>query len=349
MLPLRAGVAMQHTSIGPRSIAAVGHFFVYRTSARNLSIASVSPMRPVPSNGSHQAGTLPAGQQACFGAQPTRSRTVTAPALAASATAASSVVPDPWHTLAVLSTCAAVSQLLESHTKWGAMLSAPLLALTAALAAAAMGLLPAVSPVYDAVWRYLMPLAVALYLLDQDITSLASSGGQVLLSFLLGAGTMLAGAWCAWKLLGAAALGPHGAQLVCCLLASYIGGSVNFAAVAAATELPKALMPAAVSYICDWDASGSALLLQICCVAHYYIEPGFHALQRRVLGRLRCSSGCFARHCCNSAAVPLPYKRGVNFHHLMPVQPVVMGNVYNHLQITQFVSLTAATAATEAV
>jgi hypothetical protein len=58
---------------------------------------------------------------------------------------------------------------------------------------------------------------------------------------------VLAGCFVAWQLLGQQFLGQHGAQLAACLVASYIGGSVNFAAVAAATQLPAALLPGAVA------------------------------------------------------------------------------------------------------
>lgn len=247
MLPPSSGKAAKSKAAGLRSISAASPFHVPRRPPHNLGSLSLAIQPVYISKGLPGPTPSLAGHQGRFGAQLSRGRTVKASALAAAATVAPLTTANPWHTLAVLSTCAAASQLLESHTRWGAVVSAPLLALSAALAAAAVGLLPAFSPVYDAVWQYLMPLAVALYLLDLDIGSFARSGGQVLSSFLLGAITMFFGALCAWKLLGTAALGPHGAQLTCCLLASYIGGSVNFAAVAAATELPKALMPAAVS------------------------------------------------------------------------------------------------------
>lgn len=113
---------------------------------------------------------------------------VVATANAASAVAA--VAGSPWNTLAVLASCAAAAQAAEAHTSWGRLASAPLLTLLLALGAAAAGLLPPASPVYDAVWSHLMPLGVALILLDQDVVGLSSMrrvGGPVL-AFLLGAG-----------------------------------------------------------------------------------------------------------------------------------------------------------------
>jgi hypothetical protein len=109
-------------------------------------------------------------------------------ALPAVGTAAVSGAVNPWTTLAVLCSCAAAAQVAEEHTPWGRLLSAPLMTLVLALCAAGLGLLPPSSAVYDVVWSHLMPLAVALFLLDHDVSDIRTTGGPVLVSFLLGAG-----------------------------------------------------------------------------------------------------------------------------------------------------------------
>jgi uncharacterized membrane protein len=48
------------------------------------------------------------------------------------------------------------------------MLSPPLLAMIAGLMLSLSGLLPPHSGVYDAVWQYLVPTAVGLFLLEAD-------------------------------------------------------------------------------------------------------------------------------------------------------------------------------------
>lgn len=117
-------------------------------------------------------------------------RTVAAPsALPAAAVSAAAAHP-PWNTLAVLCSCAAAAQAAEDHTAWGRLLSAPLLTLLLALGAAALGLLPPTSPVYDVIWSHLMPMAVALLLLEHDVSNIRKAGGPVLVSFLLGAGEL---------------------------------------------------------------------------------------------------------------------------------------------------------------
>jgi uncharacterized membrane protein len=74
--------------------------------------------------------------------------------------------------------------------------------------------------------------------------------------------TMIAGAAAAWlvcksALAAAAGSTAAAAMLAACLVASYIGGSVNFIAVAAATQLPTGLVPGAMAA----DNLGMLLLL----------------------------------------------------------------------------------------
>ncbi|PNH06564.1 putative membrane protein YjcL, partial [Tetrabaena socialis] len=134
----------------------------------------------------------------------------------------------------------------ESNTRWGAALSAPLVSMMCAVALAAGGVIPVDCAVYDSVWTYLMPLAAACFLLETDVGRLVADGGPLLVAFLVGAAGMALGAVAGWWLLRDA-LGPLGAQLAACLCASYVGGCVNFAAVALAVQLPAAAVPGAMA------------------------------------------------------------------------------------------------------
>lgn len=79
-------------------------------------------------------------------------------------------VPDGWPVLALLFTCGAVAQRLEPSTRLGQVLGAPMLSLCCGLALAALGVLPSSCATFDAVWRYLMPLAAALMMLENDVS-----------------------------------------------------------------------------------------------------------------------------------------------------------------------------------
>ncbi|GFR43497.1 hypothetical protein Agub_g4584, partial [Astrephomene gubernaculifera] len=95
---------------------------------------------------------------------------VAASAGAGSAVAATSsaVFHDGWPLWTLLAACGAFAQLAENRTRWGAALSAPLLSMLCAVALAAAGIIPTDCTAYDTVWRYLMPLAAACYLLETD-------------------------------------------------------------------------------------------------------------------------------------------------------------------------------------
>ncbi|PNW82795.1 hypothetical protein CHLRE_06g294550v5 [Chlamydomonas reinhardtii] len=161
--------------------------------------------------------------------------------------AASPLCPDGWPLWCLLLSCAALAQIAEKHTAWGSALSAPLVSMLAAVGLAASGVIPVDCAAYGVVWGYVMPLAAACFLLETDVGRLVRDGGPLLLSFLVGALGMVAGA-----AVGALALrGPleaaGGGKVAACLCASYVGGSVNFAAVAAALHLPPAVLPGAMA------------------------------------------------------------------------------------------------------
>ena len=139
--------------------------------------------------------------------------------------------------MTVLASCAAAGKLAEEHTRLGAAVSAPLVAMGTAMVLAAAAALPAASGAYDAVWDQLMPLAVALSLLGAPVDRAAlRKGGAVLVAFAVGALGTVAGTFAAYALVGGA-LGPHAWKVAACLCASYVGGSLNYAATAQALGL----------------------------------------------------------------------------------------------------------------
>ena len=147
--------------------------------------------------------------------------------------------PSPDALLAVLATCAAGAKLAEEKTEFGAKVSAPLLAMASAMLLATLGLIPAASPALDLVWRALMPLAVALSLLGVDLRDAARTSGPALAAFAVGAVGSVLGTAVAYATVGPA-LGPDAWRVAACLCASYVGGSLNYAATAQALGLAAA-------------------------------------------------------------------------------------------------------------
>jgi len=96
-------------------------------------------------------------------------------------------------------------------------------------------LLPEGLPEYAVVWQFLMPLGACLFLLESDLSEVKKAG-EVLLAFLYGTLGSFLGTVLAWWSVGHL-LGSEGYKLASCLCASYIGGSINYAAVAQALAI----------------------------------------------------------------------------------------------------------------
>lgn len=154
---------------------------------------------------------------------------------------ATSLIPagDAFALLAVFFAIAVVGASLEK-TKLGRRVSGVMFVIAIAIALSHFDIIPASAPVYDAIWTYLVPLAIALFLLRADLFSIVVEGGRTLVAFLFGAVGVVVGAWLgAWLL----DLGPFGAEYAAVFGATYVGGSINFAAVAEAVDFrdPTAL------------------------------------------------------------------------------------------------------------
>ncbi|CAI7888391.1 unnamed protein product [Closterium sp. NIES-54] len=116
----------------------------------------------------------------------------------------------------------------------------------AAAVLASLSVLPTTSPVYDFVWTRVMPMAVALVLLETDVTSAFTQSGPGLLAFMLGAAGTIAGTLVGFSLAGPS-LGVEGWKVAACFCATYIGGSVNYAATAKALGMDITAGAAAAS------------------------------------------------------------------------------------------------------
>ena len=102
------------------------------------------------------------------------------------------------------------------------------------------GILPAESPVYRALARYLLPASLCLLLLSSEIKAIARLGRTALIVMTVGmAGIMLGGV--SGFLLLRPWLPPDAWKAVGALVATWIGGSANLVAVANALDLSPEL------------------------------------------------------------------------------------------------------------
>ncbi|MCD4713826.1 MAG: DUF819 family protein [Clostridiales bacterium] len=149
-----------------------------------------------------------------------------------------------WVLWAIVTGWAAVSIYLEQKYKWASKVSGAIIALVGAMILANFNIIPTDAPVYDHVWGYVVPLAIPLLLFKTNIKKIWKESGRILVIFLISSvGTMIGAA------VGYLALNnmiPDLNKVAAMMSGSYIGGGVNFAAMATSFEVPGDLVSAAV-------------------------------------------------------------------------------------------------------
>lgn len=155
------------------------------------------------------------------------------------------ISPDQtWILWAFLVGWAAVSIVLEQKYSWASKLSGAIIALVGAMLLANLQIIPVESPVYDAVWSYVIPLSIPLLLFQSNIVKIWKESGRLLLIFLISSVGTVAGAIAGFYILRAFI--PQIDMIGAMLTGSYTGGSVNFAAMAARFEVPEEIISSTV-------------------------------------------------------------------------------------------------------
>ncbi|WP_313798580.1 DUF819 family protein [Cytobacillus sp.] len=139
---------------------------------------------------------------------------------------------------------AAASIFLEQKYSWAGKISGAIIALVGAIILSNTGVIPTESPVYDAVWTFIIPLAIPLLLFHVNFKKIWQESGKLLIIFLLSSIGTVAGAIISFFLLKDHI--PYLDKIGAMMSASYIGGGVNFAAMAAKFSPPGEMVSAAV-------------------------------------------------------------------------------------------------------
>jgi uncharacterized membrane protein len=156
------------------------------------------------------------------------------------------IAPDQnWAVWAVLLAAAAFGFRVE-NTKVGRKLSGAILTMGFTFVLSNLGVIPADGvPAYDVVWGYLVPLAIPLLLFRADLRRILREAGPTLLAFTIGGIGTVIGTIIAFHVVP---LGEEGWKLASIFSATYIGGSMNYAAAAEAVGLRSgALLSAGVA------------------------------------------------------------------------------------------------------
>ena len=147
---------------------------------------------------------------------------------------------------ALIAALAALAFILDRNVPALSRVGASLLTLVFGAAVSNAGLVPATSPVYDAIAGPVTSLAIAWLLLSVNLGDLKKAGSKMLGAFGLAMVGISLGA-VVGALLFASALGPDGWKLAGMFTGTYIGGSVNFVAIGQGLELPADLWAGATA------------------------------------------------------------------------------------------------------
>ncbi len=154
------------------------------------------------------------------------------------------ISPDnTWALWAIIVGGAAVSIILEQKYKWAATASGAIIALILAMLLSNTGIIPTDAPAYDAVWGYVVPLAIPLLLMKCDIRKIGRESGAMMILFLIGSCGTAAGTFIAYQALKNNI--PELAGISAMMTGTYIGGTVNFAALAGSFEVSGVMVSSA--------------------------------------------------------------------------------------------------------
>lgn len=143
----------------------------------------------------------------------------------------------------------AAAGFLMEKTRIGALLTGAVWAILFAILASNIGLIPQDSEGYSFVFRYFVPILIPLFLMKADLRKIFFETGRMFGAFLLAAAGTVIGAVVAFSLVSlpdyetgvrTADMVSRESGAVGAFIATYIGGSVNYAALIDITGLAQA-------------------------------------------------------------------------------------------------------------
>ena len=120
----------------------------------------------------------------------------------------------------------------SEHTRWGHRMSGVMVAILFAMVLSNTRIIPFTSPTYDSVFQYVVPVAIPMLLFGANLRRIIRETGAMLIGFVIAAIGVLIGTWIGMRIVP---LGEDASALAGIFASTYIGGSLNFVAVAQAT------------------------------------------------------------------------------------------------------------------
>ena len=148
-----------------------------------------------------------------------------------------------WVLMSVMLLAVAASIYLEQTYVWASRITGAVIALVIALVLVNAGVIPAHAELYDdVVWGYAVPIAIPLLLLQSNMQKIWHETGRLVIIFLIGAAGTICGTLIGCAFLGSAVDGLP--KVAAMMTGSYIGGGVNFTALADAFKVSGSLVSA---------------------------------------------------------------------------------------------------------
>ena len=155
------------------------------------------------------------------------------------------IKPDDMITLwGIIVVWAAVSIFLEQRYSWASKISGAIIALVGAIILSNTGVIPTESPVYDAVWTFHYSACNSFVVIPCEFQKIWQESGRLLIIFLLSSIGTIAGTIISFFLLKEYI--PYLDKIGAMMSASYVGGGVNFAAMAAKFAPPGEIVSATI-------------------------------------------------------------------------------------------------------
>jgi len=173
-----------------------------------------------------------------------------------------------WLLWAVILGGVAVSIWLEQRYNWAAKLSGPVIALCVAMCLANLRVMPPEAPAYETIHTELVPLALPLLLFRANIIHIARSTGWLLFAFHLASAGTVAGA--IGVSLAMHERIPETPQLAGIMTASYIGGAINFFAVASSYDITGTTL-GALLVADNFIMAGMFIVLLLMCRSNWLL------------------------------------------------------------------------------
>lgn len=183
------------------------------------------------------------------------------------------ISPDnTWMLLTIMCASVALSIYLKQTYHWASQVSGAVIALVIALVLVNVGIIPTHAPLFDdIVWGYAVPLAIPLLLLQANMTKIWRETGRMLFVFLIGSAGTLCGALTGTFLFGSFIQGLP--KVAAMMTGSYIGGGVNFVALADVFKTDSTLVSSAI--VADNLNMAIYFLVLLGCVSNAFFRRHF--------------------------------------------------------------------------